>query len=66
MNATRNTDPTRVAAMPVNTTDSRILKLWRKGHASASIARKIGRPGDVYRVRDAVERAGLPWRRGIS
>jgi len=64
MSAAKTTDGTRVAALPFNATDARILKIWRKGVAPASIARKIGRPGDLDRVRDAVERAGLPWPSG--
>lgn len=39
-------------------TDARIEKLAGRGVAVPSIARKIGRPGDVERVLAALERAG--------
>lgn len=41
----------------MNKTDLRIAKLWRKGnHSLASIARRIGNPGDLKRVKDALIR----------
>jgi len=40
----------------ISHTDQRILKLARKGLSLESIARKIGRPGDVERVLKALER----------
>ncbi len=43
--------------MPTSHTDLRILKLHRRGLTPEQIARKIGRPGDVERVRDALKRA---------
>lgn len=42
--------------MMISHTDQRILKLARKGLSLESIARKIGRPGDVERVLKALER----------
>ena len=37
-------------------TDKRIIKLFRRGTSLASIARKIGRPGDVDRVKRAIRK----------
>jgi len=42
--------------MVMSHTDKRILKLSAKGLSEESIARKIGRPGDVERVRKALNR----------
>jgi len=43
-----------------NKTDKRIAKNWLKGNKNLeSIARKIGRPGDIDRVRKGLEREGL-------
>ena len=48
----------------MNHTDLRILKEHRRGLTPEQIARKIGRPGDVQRVREALERAGLKFPAG--
>lgn len=46
--------------MDINWTDKRIAKLWLSGNKSlASIARKIGRPGDLQRVQDGLKRERL-------
>jgi len=46
--------------MDINWTDKRIAKLWLSGNKSlASIARKIGRPGDLQRVKDGLIRERL-------
>ena len=37
-------------------THERIIKLARKGLSHDSIARKIGRPGDVERVQEALDK----------
>ena len=37
-------------------THERIIKLARRGLSPESIARKIGRPGDVERVREALDK----------
>ena len=43
--------------MYINMTDQRIAKLWRNGNKSlASIARKVGRPGDLQRVKEGLIR----------
>jgi hypothetical protein len=42
-------------------TSLRIVKLWDKGiHSLESIARKIGRPNDIERVRQALVKASNP------
>ena len=38
-------------------THERIIKLARRGLSHDSIARKIGRPGDVERVKEALDKA---------
>ena len=38
-------------------TDDRILKLAQRGVRCESIARKIGRPGDLARIHEALARA---------
>lgn len=44
----------------MNKTDLKIAKLWRRGnHSLASIARHIGRPGDLQRIKDGLIREGL-------
>lgn len=41
-------------------TDLRIAKLWRKGnHSLDSIAKHIGRPGDLKRVKEGLIRERL-------
>ena len=43
--------------MEMNKTDLKIAKLWKKGnHSLASIARHIGRPGELQRVKDGLIR----------
>jgi hypothetical protein len=42
-----------------NHTDARIAKLFRKGLPLETIARKIGRPGDIHRVISGLKREGL-------
>jgi len=42
----------------VSHTDQRIIKLWDKGvHSLETIAKKIGRPNDIERVRSALIKA---------
>jgi len=44
----------------INKTDKRIAKMWLRGNKSLeSIARKLGRPGDIERVKDGLKREGL-------
>ena len=43
----------------MNPTDARIIKLARQGMTLDRIAKRIGRPDDLQRVRDALERAGI-------
>jgi len=39
----------------MNKTNQRIIKLWLQGnHSLESIAKKIGRPGNVERVKQAI------------
>lgn len=45
--------------MAATHTDARIVKDFRRGCSVERIARKIGRPDDVQRVREALQRAGL-------
>jgi len=43
-----------------NITDKRLAKLWNNGNKSInSLARKIGRPGDLIRVIEGLEREKL-------
>jgi len=37
-------------------TDARIVKMWLRGVSVRSIARKIGRPDDIARVLEAINR----------
>jgi len=41
----------------MNDTDYRILKLRKQGLSPQQIARKIGRPGAILRVKDTLARA---------
>ena len=43
----------------LNKTDLRIVKWWRKGISLERIARKIGRPNDIQRVKEGLEREGI-------
>ena len=45
--------------MNTNPTDARIVKLAQQGASVERIAKRIGRPGDLERVRKALERAGI-------
>ena len=46
--------------MDINLTDKKIAKMWRKGNKSlASIARKIGRPGNLERIQEGLVREGI-------
>lgn len=45
--------------MEFNPTDIRILKFWNQKCSIERIARKIGRPQDIERVKDTLRRAGL-------
>lgn len=43
-----------------NKTDARIICLWNRGnHSLASIARHIGRPGELQLIKDTLIRKGL-------
>jgi len=43
-----------------NKTDKRIAKMWLKGNKDLeSIARKIGRPNNIDRVKEGLKREGL-------
>lgn len=42
-----------------NATDERVVKLWKQGLSTWTIARRIGRPGETDRVLAALERAGI-------
>lgn len=52
----------------ISDTDRRIWKLAAKGLSAETIARKIGRPGDVERVRKALARRSSheKWVEGAS
>lgn len=43
----------------INKTDLRIIKLYSKGFTLERIAKRIGRPGDIKRIRDALIREGI-------
>lgn len=44
----------------MNKTDKRVAKWWREGNKDLeSLARKIGRPGDIGRVKEALRREKL-------
>lgn len=43
-------------AIEVSHTDKVIIKLHRQGLSIERIARRIGRPGDIERVKQALER----------
>ena len=43
----------------MNMKDERIAKLWAKGLSIEQIARKIGTPHDLERVKDGLKRKGL-------
>ena len=43
----------------MNATDARILKLHAQGMTLERIAKRIGRPDDLARVRDALARHGI-------
>jgi len=43
----------------INKTDLRIAKWFRMGISIERIARKIGRPGDIERVKDGLKREGI-------
>ena len=48
-----------------NKTDQRIIKLFYKGLTFKRIAERIGRPGNINRIIDALKRAEIPeevWR----
>jgi transposase-like protein len=45
--------------MNTNPTDARIVKLAQQGASLARIAKRIGRPTELDRVRKALERAGI-------
>ncbi len=47
----------RCGSIAVSHTDKLIIKLHRQGVSIERIARRIGRPGDHERVRQALERA---------
>jgi len=47
-------------------THERIIKLARKGLSHDSIARKIGRPGDVERVQEALDKDSKLMRVGST
>ena len=40
----------------LNSKDKRIIKLWLNGTSVDSICNKIGQPGDIQRVNDAIRR----------
>ena len=43
----------------MNHADERIKKMFNQGLPLATIARKLGRPGDTQRVLDGLKRAGI-------
>jgi len=43
----------------MNHADERIKKMFHRGLSLATIARKLGRPGDIQRVLDGLKRAGI-------
>jgi len=43
----------------LNKTDLRIVKWWRMGVTLEKIAKRIGRPGDIQRVKDGLKREGI-------
>ena len=46
--------------MDINKTDKKIAKMWLRGNKNInSLARKIGRPGDLIRVVEGLEREKL-------
>jgi hypothetical protein len=45
--------------MDFNAKDKRILKLWRRGLSVEQIARKIGDPTNLDRVREGLKREGV-------
>ena len=40
----------------LNHTDQRIIKLYKRGLSLRSISNKIGRPGDIERVKKAIRK----------
>ena len=52
--------------MEFNHTDARILKLYAKGLSLEQIARKIGRPNDVPRVKSALLKHGILLQVGME
>ena len=49
--------------MELNITDKRILKQWHKGKTLARIAKLIGRPDDIERIKEGLKRAEIPEKR---
>ncbi len=46
--------------MSINKTDKKIAKMWLRGNKDiSSLARKIGRPGDIRRIIDGLLREGF-------
>ena len=43
----------------INKTDKRIAKWYRMGITLDKIARKIGRPNDIQRVKEGLKREGI-------
>lgn len=43
----------------MNHADARIVKMFNRGLPLETIARKLGRPGDIQRVEDGLKRAGI-------
>ena len=43
----------------INKTDKRIIKWYLQGISLQNIARRIGRPGDIQRVKDGLIRGRL-------
>jgi hypothetical protein len=54
--AQRLASPLPLACLAKGHTDKRIIKLHKAGLTPEQIARKIGRPGDVERVQQALKR----------
>lgn len=44
----------------MNITDMRIYKMWTRGLTLSRIAKRIGRPNDIQRVLDGLQREGIP------
>lgn len=45
--------------LKMNNKDERIVKLWRRGLTEQQIAKKLGAPDNLERVRDGLVRSGI-------